>query len=184
MGIETAPIEWDYGNNCGCFTAGYTPRILSAYIAGVMIGNTWVPANGPGPNGPYTLTQSGIACLWSQAAPIGSHIFHTNKPGTSFTAQGPLGVNFYASDAGNCKFYLPNDQQLPNAPFYGGAVIIFSREPSTGNCPGLADVLDLINMDGRASRKSEGFPLDSSHLVAMFADQVESTRIRIKYDFS
>lgn len=184
MGISTDPDDWGYGNNCGCWDAGKTPHTIYGYVSGIKTGSGWVPAIGDPQNGGFHLHQINPPCYFSHTTDRNPNIYRTGLPGSQLII-GAIGTQcFVGSSDNNCEWYFVNDEQDPTRGFYGGTAIIFQREPLAGGAPSLAEIAELLNMDGRASRMSEGFPLDSSHFVAMFADQQESTRIRLKYDFT
>lgn len=184
MGIPTDPGEWVYGDDSGCWLPGKTPKVLHVSVSGVMFGDNWVPAWGPPPNGSYSLTQWAPASYFRAWMGVGWDEWRTHVPGTYCVINGPLGPAFVANDPSNCVFAIPNNSQDPNSIFYGGQCVVTQKEPATSGAPSFADIMELINMQGRGSRKCEAFPLDNDELVAMFADLVESTRIRIKYNFS
>lgn len=185
MGIETDPIEWEYGNNClTCWDAGMTPKLLIASVSGIKIGGAWNPAMPMPPNGIHILTQDISPCYFKgRPAPINDY-YETSIPGSRLIINATAMVTAFDGASGNnCVFEFANTQVNPALAYYGGRGAVAQGTP--GSSPiSIADLLELLNMDGRESRKFEFFPLDSSHIVAMFADQVESTRIRFKYKFT
>lgn len=184
MGIETDPIGYEYGNNClACWAPGLTPKNLVVDIEGVTRGALWAPGMPDPPNGRYLLTQGVIPCQWlfDVAGTVGS--YHTGIPGSQLLLYWFAVPMFLGNSGNSCVFSFTNTLTCPTNEYCGGRAIVFQLEP-IGGVPSITDIMELINMKGRPSRKTEIFPLDNQHLVAMFADLVESTRIRIKYDFT
>lgn len=182
MGIPTPPDDYEYGLDCGCWSAGHTPKNIYVAFAGITMGDLWLPAYGSPPNGIYSFPQR-TACSWHDGVIPYRSGYATYAPGSSVRIAGGIAYAFFASVGQNCVFAFANESVCPDHIFCGGIAIVFQLEPGS-SAPSLADIMELINMQGRESRKAEVFPLDNSHLVTMFADQVESTRIRIKYKFT
>lgn len=183
MGIPTDPNEWSYGASCFCWASGFTPDTLYASVSGIMVGASWNPGMVPPPNGIHVLTQKISPCFWSDAPPPHASFYETTTISSGLHIVASMMVTGFSgwADAG-CVFHFVNQLVDPGGFYYGGQAVICQRE-SGSSAPSLADIAELLNMQGRESRKSEFFPLDNDELVAMFADQVESTRVRIKYQF-
>lgn len=184
MGIPTNPDDYLYGPNClTCWAPNKTPKDLYASFSGIMTGATWEDWMGAAPNEIFKLS-SAVPCLWTAYHEPRDIRFGITAPSSGLSIEIDFAwFAFTATNAPPCDFHFVNALVDPGLDFYGGQAIVVQKEAGS-SAPSLADIAALLNMDGRESRMSEVFPLDNTHLVAMFADLLESTRIRIKYDFT
>lgn len=117
------PPDIEYGNNClACFPAGFTPATVYASIAGVMIGDLWIPGNPYPPNGMFELPQLN-GCQWGDFFGPWTVVYNANG-GAAWLESSWAGLpqGFDSGNKAPCTNAFTNiHQNKALTKYYGGA---------------------------------------------------------------
>jgi len=186
MGIDWT--EEEFGNDCGCYPPGRTPKYLYASVSGIEWCTEGVPVAGP-PNGIFKMTQDpGFPCIWTMDAG-GVTAWYSLAGGWSQLDIGisaPMTLAFTHLIKLPCLAHFSNQLICPGIlvpPWYhGGTGIVLSR----GNdpLPSLQDFAELFGLIEDPFAKCDFWPVDTRILMLRYARQKSPTNILMKIDWT
>lgn len=189
MGIQTDEIE--YGNDCGCFPAGETPKYVFASFLGIEACPPVVGWQNPAPpNSIYALQQSAVSpCVWAGTHGAYSIQWSIDPVGIAHLGIGLIPphaamVLFEGNGTGGCDRYFTSTIVPGDCDFFirchgGTGMIWFTNNPPV---PGIKTVMDLINMEVDEHTKTDFYPISADKTLLKLARRKDATNILIEYE--
>lgn len=192
MGIRTWPGYELFGDDCGCFDPGHTPKKIYVSYSGLEMCQWALDLGYPRfVSGGFVMEQdAGIPCRWSSTvsgfwSEYWAHI-PGDPPGSMLTLQHEdWPPDYFLSNSFACATYFLNIAQVckpPPEPFPAawGTAQVFWRP--AGSSPSIRGIMEKINMTPEKQTFCEAWPIDADNFAVRLARQKDGTCIYVKFE--
>lgn len=183
MSFLVDPDLYDYStppNVCPlCFDADKSPEIIFINVADIKIGDLWVPADPPPPNGNWAVHIS-APCVWSETIGAFDFALHYQVDRTSLDIDVTGGAGcFLHLDLVPCTQWFQNEQLNPAVHKYyeGYARVVPVLE---GGAYSIQELMALFSDDPTWAKYCNPIADDAESTVYKLYNPLDHTNVKIK----